>query len=98
MRPRRDAISQGRVGPDWAIITEFSTPAPDRFIREITTFVPNADGSWRRDTEHHENTLIDTSGLPDRLADIGITARVGSAFGNEELPDGLHVAVGTRSA
>ena len=35
----------GRVGPDWAVITEFSAPAPDRFVRDITTFVP--DGAAR---------------------------------------------------
>jgi SAM-dependent methyltransferase len=93
---RSDAIGQGRVGPDWAIITEFSTPAPDRFVRDITTFLPNPDGSWRRASEHHENTLIDTSQLPDRLAALGVTARLGSAFGDETLPEGLYVVSGTR--
>jgi len=33
-----------RVGPDWAVITEFSAPAPDRFVRDITTFVPDGAG------------------------------------------------------
>ena len=93
---RRDAVTQGRVGPDWAIITEFSTPAPDRFVREITTFVPNANGSWRRATEHHENTLIDTSQLPQLLAAVGVTGRVSGAFGNEALPEGLRVFSGER--
>jgi hypothetical protein len=58
---RRDAPAIGRAGEDWAIITKFSLPAPDRFVRDITTFVPNPDGSWRRDREHHENVLIDTA-------------------------------------
>jgi SAM-dependent methyltransferase len=93
---RRDAVGQGRVGPDWAIITEFSTPAPDRFVRDLTTFVPNADGSWRRASEHHENTLIDTSQLPEKLATVGITGKVSGAFGNETLPEGLHVFSGMR--
>lgn len=93
---RRDAVGQGRVGPDWAIITEFSTPAPDRFVRDITTFVPSADGSWRRVAEHHENTLIDTSRLPERLAAVGIAGTVTNAFGNETLPEGLHVFSGKR--
>ncbi|HLY50140.1 MAG TPA: hypothetical protein VKR21_13180 [Solirubrobacteraceae bacterium] len=72
---RRDVPSHGRVGPDWAIITEFSTPSPDRFVPDMTTFLPNGDGSWRRDSEHHENTLIDTSRLPEKLADLGIRRR-----------------------
>jgi SAM-dependent methyltransferase len=93
---RRDAIGQGRVGADWAIITEFSTPSPDRFVREITTFLPNGDGSWRRESEHHENTLIDTSRLPERFALFGITADIRYAFGDEKLPEGLHVVIGTR--
>jgi len=93
---RRDAVGQGRVGPDWAIITEFSTPAPDRFVRDITTFVPNADGSWRRAAEHHENTLIDTSQLPEKLAAVGVTGTVSDAFGNETLPEGLRVFSGER--
>lgn len=95
---RRDAIGQGRIGPDWAIITEFSTPTPDRFVRDITTFMPNGDGSWRRESEHHENTLIDTSRLPKKLAALGITAEIRYAFGEEKLPDGLHVVTGTRES
>jgi SAM-dependent methyltransferase len=93
---RRDMVGQGRVGPDWAIVTEFSTPAPDRFVRDITTFLPNPDGTWRRSSEHHENTLIDTSMLPARLADLGIAAEVHDAFGDETLPEGLHVIAGIR--
>jgi SAM-dependent methyltransferase len=93
---RRDAIGQGRVGPDWAIITEFSTPSRDRFVRDITTFLPNGDGSWRRESEHHENTLIDTSQLPDVLATLRVTARLRRAFGDEQLPEGLYVVSGTR--
>jgi hypothetical protein len=37
---RRDAPNLGRAGPDWAIITEFSVPAPDRFVRDMTTLCP----------------------------------------------------------
>ena len=94
---RRDAVGQGRIGPDWAIITEFSTPSPERFVRDLTTFLPNGDGSWRRESERHENVLIETSQLPSRLAELGITAQIRPAFGTETLPDGLHVLVGTRA-
>lgn len=95
-RARADAGNLGRAGPDWAIITEFSTPRPDRFVRDMTTFVPNPDGSWRRDSEHHENTLIDAASIPDLLKRHGITAHVAKAFGQETLPVGLHVITGTR--
>jgi SAM-dependent methyltransferase len=93
---RHDVIGQGRIGEDWAIITEFSTPTPDRFLREITTFLPNGDGSWRRASEYHENTLIDTSQLPARLAALGIKAQLSNAFADETLPEGLRVISGTR--
>jgi len=91
---RRDAPAFGRAGEDWAIITEFSLPAPDRFVRDITTFVPNPDGSWRRDREHHENVLVDTTRIPALLREHGIEASVGSAFGTETLPAGLRVITG----
>jgi SAM-dependent methyltransferase len=91
---RRDAAALGRTGDDWAIITEFSLPAPDRFVRDITTFVQGSDGSWRRDREHHENVLIDTARIPALLRQHGIEAGVGSAFGTETLPPGLRVITG----
>jgi SAM-dependent methyltransferase len=86
-----------RVGPDWAVITEFSAPAPDRFVRDITTFVPDGAGAWRRSREHHENVLVDTSLIPDLLAAHGVTATVGTSFGAAELPPGLHAVTGIRS-
>lgn len=38
---RRDAPNLGRVGENWAIITEFSMPSPARFVRQIAVFVRN---------------------------------------------------------
>lgn len=93
---RRGAPAYGGAGEDWAIITEFSLPAPDRFVRDITTFVPNPDGSWRRDDEHHENVLLDTARIPALLRQHGIEARVGSSFGSETLPAGLRAVTGRR--
>jgi SAM-dependent methyltransferase len=93
---RRDAPNLGRSGPDWAIITEFSVPSPDRFIRDMTTFVHAGNGCWRRDREHHENVLVDTSTIPPLLARHGVEARVTTAYGSETLPVGLHVVTGTR--
>lgn len=93
---RRDLPTQGRVGDDWAIITEFSVPAPNRFVREMTIFVRNDDGSWRRDEERHDNVLIDITLVPPLLAQHGVDAEVRAAFGAEELPTGLRAVVGGR--
>jgi SAM-dependent methyltransferase len=94
---RRGLANLGRCGTDWAIITEFSMPAPDRFVRDMTTFVPQGDGSWRRDSEHHENVLVDTSAIPALLASRGVRAQVAKAFGTESLPPGLRAVVGVRT-
>ncbi len=93
-RARRDTPNFASSGPDWAIITEFSMPAPDRFIRDITTFLPNPDGSWRRGHEHHENVLIDTAQIPALLRAHGVQASVGTSFGSEANPPGLRVVLG----
>lgn len=93
---RRDAPDSGRVGDDWAIITRYRVPSPDRFVREMTTFVRTDDDLWRRDDERHENVLVDTARVPGLLADHGVDARVASAFGDEALPEGLVAVVGRR--
>jgi SAM-dependent methyltransferase len=93
---RQDLSNLGRAGDDWAIITEFSVPAQNRFVREMTIFVRNDDGSWRRDEERHDNVLIDTALVPKLLAQQGIDADVKDAFGAEELPTGLRAVVGRR--
>jgi hypothetical protein len=33
----------------------------------LSGFLPNPDGSWRRETEHHENVLTDTAQIPALL-------------------------------
>ncbi len=81
---------------EWVLVTEFSMPSPNKFVREMTTFVRNQDGSWRRDDEHHENVLIDTSRVPVLLAEYGIEATVASSFGAEPLPTGLIAVIGRR--
>jgi SAM-dependent methyltransferase len=86
----------GRAEADWAIITEFSAPAPDRFVRDSTTFVPDGAGAWRRGHEHHENVLVDTSLIPGLLARYGVRAVVGTAFGDAELPAGLRAVTGRK--
>ena len=83
---------------DWALITETSSPTPDRFVREMAIFRPNADGMWRRDDERHDNVMIETSAVPALLADHGVDAVVGDSFGDEHLPTGLHTIVGRKRA
>ena len=95
---RRDAPGVGRAGDDWAIVTEFSIPAANRFVRDMAIFVRNDDGSWRRDDEHHENVLVDTGLVPALLATHGVEARVARSFGSEELPTGLRAVIGQRPA
>ncbi len=86
----------GRTGPDWAVITEFSRPAADRIVRDITTFVADVHGGWRRSSERHENVLVDTSRIPALLREYGVAATVGSSFGAAELPPGLRAVIGTK--
>jgi SAM-dependent methyltransferase len=93
---RLDAPSRGWVGEDWAIVTKFSVPSPNRFVRQMATFVRNDDGSWRRDDERHDNVLIDTSRVPALLADHGVEATIGTSFGTESLPAGLRTVIGHR--
>ncbi|HEY1915415.1 MAG TPA: class I SAM-dependent methyltransferase [Streptosporangiaceae bacterium] len=93
---RAGAANLGRAGADWAVITEFSQPSPDRFVRDITTFVPDGHGAWRRDSEHHENVLVDTSRLPELLQAHAVSASVRASFGQETLPAGLKTLVGIR--
>jgi len=93
---RVEQPAQGRVGDDWAIISEFSVPAPDRFVRRITTFLRESDGAWRRDRETHDNVKIDTPTVPALLAAEGVDVEVRSSFGNEELPVGLRAIVGRK--
>jgi SAM-dependent methyltransferase len=95
-RVRRNSPAHARVEDRWAIFTAFSTPAPDRFVRHITTFVQQDDGLWRRDDERHENVLVDTSRLPPFLAQHGVEAAIRPSFGNETLPEGLVAVVGRR--
>ena len=54
-------------------------------IRWWPTFLRNDDGTWRRDDERHENTLVDTSKVPPLLAERGVDVECRSAFGEEQL-------------
>ncbi len=95
---RLDAKPAGWVAEDWAIVTESSVPSPDRFIRQMATFILNDDGSWRRDDERHDNVMVDTARVPGLLGEHGIEATVESSFGSETLPIGLRAVIGHRLA
>ena len=95
-RARVDEPARGWVGDDWALVTRFSTPSPDSYVREMAMFTRNEDGSWRRDDERHDNVLIDTTQVPALLAEHGVDAAVRASFGNEELPVGLKALVGSK--
>ncbi len=92
---RRDTPDLARVEGDWAIVTRFSLPRPNRFVREITTFVRNPDGFWRRDDERHENVLVDAAQVEALLGNHGVDVVLGTSFGVEELPTGLVTVVGS---
>lgn len=92
---RRDSPPYARVEDNWAILTRFEVPSPARFVRAITTFVRDGDGSWRRDDERHENVLVDTSAVPGWLRRRGIEATVEPGFDATRLPDGLVAVIGT---
>jgi SAM-dependent methyltransferase len=95
---RSDLSTRSWVEDDWALITHFEAPTPDRFVRRMTMFTRSEDGSWRRDEERHDNALIDTSRVPALLAAEGVSVRIGTSFGDEELPEGLHTIVGAKTA
>jgi SAM-dependent methyltransferase len=95
---RREAPPYVQRCDEWALITEYSIPSPDCFVRDMTTFIRNADGSWRRDNERHVNVLIDTGRVPPLLAEHGVEATVAPAFGDETLPAGLMAVIGRRPA
>jgi len=94
---RADVDVQARVGDDWAIITHYENPAPDSHVRDMTTFVRNDDGTWRRDHERHDNVLLDVSAVPALLAEEGVTAEARRSFGDHELPIGLYAVIGTKT-
>jgi hypothetical protein len=75
-----------RVADDWAIVTRFSSPRRDRFVRDITTFLREDDGRWRRSDERHDSVLRDAAQVPGWLDGTGLEAQIRPAFGTEELP------------
>jgi hypothetical protein len=94
---RREPATLAWKYDDWALITETSSPAPDRFVREMAIFTRNDDRSWRRDDERHDNVMIDTSTVPELMAAHGVDVTVGDAFGDESSPVGLRTVIGHKA-
>jgi hypothetical protein len=96
---RQGAAPHARVGDDWAIVTRFHQPAPDRFDREITTFVQTDGGDYRRADEYHRNVLLDTSTVPALLARHGVAATLDTSFDDPDypLPKGLRTVIGRKT-
>jgi SAM-dependent methyltransferase len=92
--PRTGERPMGWQTETWALVTKTSIPAPDRFVREMAIFTRNDDGTWRRDDERHDNVLVDTSLVPGLFAAHGVEATLGTSFGDETLPSGLHTIIG----
>jgi SAM-dependent methyltransferase len=85
-----------RVEDDWTMVTRFTSPRPELFVRDITMFLREGDGRFRRSDERHESVLLDTATVPARLGEEGVDAEVRPAFGAERLPRGLVTLVGVR--
>jgi SAM-dependent methyltransferase len=84
-----------KVDDDWAIVTRYSRPEPGRFDRAITVF-RRVGEHWRRSDEQHRNVTFDAQEALRILRDEGVDARLGTAFGEETLPQGLVVLTGAR--
>jgi SAM-dependent methyltransferase len=95
---RRDEPPLTRITDDWVLATRYSLPAPNHYVREMTAFVRDHDGAWRRDDERHDNVLIDTSLVPTLVAKYGLEATISLSFGTETLPDGLVAVIGRRAS
>jgi SAM-dependent methyltransferase len=90
--------SVASVAADWAVIVRGRSPSPERYVRAITAFVRDEDGSWRRDDEEHTTVLLETARVPALLAEHGVSAAVHTAIGDYELPEGLVAVIGERKA
>jgi SAM-dependent methyltransferase len=93
---RIDQPEQARLGDDWAVISRSQVPAPDRFVRSITSFVRIEDDVWRRDDEVHDNVLLDVESARTLLETEGVATEARRELGPYELPVGLFALVGCK--
>lgn len=97
-RVHGDRAPAVRITDDWAVVSRGSAPTPATYLREITVFIRESDGSWRRDDERHENVLVGTSHIPELLARHGVEAEIRPAYGEQVLLDGIVAVVGRKLA
>ncbi len=84
-----------RVEEEWTIIVRFARPSPEKFVREITTFVREGSG-FRRADETHLNFAVAAEDASAVLSRAGLSVEKRSSFGGEALPPGLVVLVARR--
>ena len=86
------------VTSEWAVFVAFASPEPETYVRDITTFLRAADGTWQRDDEHHVNVLVDAAEMARSLAAEGLEeVEVAREFdAGQRLEDGLVVVTGVR--
>lgn len=87
---RQEEKTHTWIEDDWALLTRTSLPRPDHFVRDMTMFVKDKDGTWHRDHEVHDNVLVDVEELGSQLDDR-FDVTVGESFGGYELPAGMRV-------
>lgn len=90
--------TEGKVTDDWAIISFLDVPRPNRLRNAHSVFVRNGDETWRREDEVHTQVLIDTTKVPELLAEHGVEAEVGDSFADVRMtpPWGLVTLTGHR--
>jgi SAM-dependent methyltransferase len=93
----RGAHGAVRVHEDWVVAVRWELPRPDRFVKRITTFLPDGAGSWRRRDEVHENVLVDVRAVSDWLAPLGVDIELRDRFDGDPLPEGLVAVLGTKA-
>jgi hypothetical protein len=85
------------VTDDWVLVMERASDHARHYARLHTIFVREDDGRYRRESERHDNTLIDVREVvPPLLEAEGLRVEVGDAFGSETNMEGLMVVVGRR--
>ena len=80
---------------DWSVLVEASAHGRT-LTRKITTFRRDG-GLYRRDSETHRLQLIAPDDIEMQLRECGFDVDLASAYGDTELPAGLHVFVARKS-
>ena len=85
-------------GAGWAVFVAFTSPDPGTYVRDIITFVRNADGTYQRDDERQVNVLVDAAEVAGRLASAGLEdVEVARGFDRQqEMEEGLVAITGVR--